>query len=157
MTYSTKNVNGVDVPLSAEEIAALEARDAAWAANVSATLRGKLAGEIDDAVAAVYSRFTRFAQEYETRETQAKAFKDAGYAGAVPRQVQAFATPAGKTATQAADLIIAQATQLRGALDDLGALRMRKYEVLGAATDAAARTALSEILAAVAAIDAALG
>jgi hypothetical protein len=147
-----KLVNGAEVDLSPDEETALLA-ERAQAAILDRDAASRL---IDDAVAAIYSRFTRFAQEYETRETQAKAFKDAGYAGTVPRQVQAFATPAGKTATQAADLIISQAAQLRGALDDLGALRMRKYEVIGAATDAAASAALSEILAAVAVIDAAL-
>lgn len=119
--------------------------------------RTALAAQIDDAVAAVTSRYTRFQPEYEMREAQAAAFRDAAYTGAVPRQVAAFATPAGKTPQEATDIILAQAAQLRGALDSLGELRMRKYEVLRAATDDAARTALAEILAGVAAIDAALG
>ncbi len=125
--------------------------DAATALN-----RARAAARIDDAVAAVYGRFSRFAQEYEDREAQAKAYKSAGYTGNVPRQVAAFATPAGKTAQEAADIVISQSAQLRGALDELGVLRMRKYEVLRAVTDAAARTAFTEILAAVAAINAAI-
>jgi len=34
MTYTTEVVNGVEVPLSAERIAELEARDAAWANRI---------------------------------------------------------------------------------------------------------------------------
>lgn len=118
--------------------------------------RAAMAVQIDDAVAAVYARFTRFAQEYELREAQAQAFKDAGYSGAVPQQVDAFATPAAMTPQAATDLILGQAIQLRGAMAQLGALRMRKYEVLRAADDATARTALAEVLAGIAAIGAAL-
>ena len=33
MTYTTKTIDGVSVPLSAAEIAELDARDAAWAAG----------------------------------------------------------------------------------------------------------------------------
>ena len=108
--------------------------------------------QIDEAVAAIYGRFTRFAIEYQEREQQAQAFKDAGYAGAVPPRVAEFATPAGMPAQAATDLILTQAVNLRTAQGALSALRMRKYEVLRAASDAAAQTVAGEILAGVEAV-----
>lgn len=102
--------------------------------------------QIDDAVAAIYGRFTRFQLEYTERETQAQAYKDAGYTGDVPPRVAEFATPAGMPARNAADLILSQAANLRGAQGALSALRMRKYELLHAATATAAQALLAEIL-----------
>lgn len=84
---------------------------------------------IDDTVATVYSGFQRFAPEYELREKQAQAYKDGGYTGTVPVQVEAYRASAGLTARQATDTILAQAASLRSALSALGALRMRKNEV----------------------------
>lgn len=110
--------------------------------------------QIDEAVAAIYGRFTRFAIEYQEREQQAQAFKDAGYAGAVPPRVAEFAVPAGMQAQAATDLILSQAVNLRTAQGALSALRMRKYEVLRAATDVQAQAVASEILAGVAAVGA---
>jgi hypothetical protein len=114
------------------------------------------AREIDDAVAAIYTRFTRFEVEYTERESQAQAFKDGGYQGDMPKRVADFAVPAGKTAQEATDLILAQAAQLRTALDALSALRMRKYEVLAAATDSTAGQALQQILGEISAVGAGL-
>ena len=94
-----------------------------------AALHADAAKMIDDAAAQVYGRFTRFDQEYVVREEQALAYRAAGYAGEVPRQVAAFAAPAGLPAQQAADTILSQAAMLRGAIEQLGELRMRKYEV----------------------------
>lgn len=109
--------------------------------------------QIDDAVAAIYARPYRFVVEYEERETQARAFKDAGYLGPVPPRVAEFATPAGLPPEFATDLILSQAANLRTAQAALSALRMRKYEVLNAASDAAAAGAAAEILAAIAVVD----
>ena len=108
-----------------------------------------LAISIDDAVAAIYARYNRFHAEYTEREAQAQAYKDAGYTGDVPVQVAAFAGPAGKTGQQAADIILSQAAQLRGALSQLGVLRMRKYEVLMCTSVTDAQTKAATILAAV--------
>lgn len=102
--------------------------------------------QIDDAVAAIYGRFTRFQLEYTERETQAQAYKDAAYTGDVPPRVAEFATPAGMPARNAADLILAQAANLRTAQSALSALRMRKYELMHAATATAAQAALNEIM-----------
>ncbi len=94
-----------------------------------ASLHADAARMIDEAAASIYSRFTRFDQEYVVREEQALAYRAAGYAGEVPRQVAAFAAPAGLPAQQAADTILSQAAMLRGAIEQLGEMRMRKYEV----------------------------
>lgn len=114
--------------------------------------RAAAALQIDEAVAAIYGRFTRFQLEYTEREAQAQAYKAAGYTGPVPPRVAEFATPAGMPAQAATDLILQQAVNLRTAQGELSALRMRKYEVLRAATDAQAQAVASEILAGVEAV-----
>lgn len=125
-------------------------------AAADAATRAELCARIDVAVAAIYARFGRFEAEYTLREQQAKAYKAADYKGDVPVQVAAFATPAGKTPREAADIIIAQSEQLRGVLSQLGVLRMRKYEVMQAADVAKAQSVADEVLAAIAAIGQAL-
>ena len=125
-------------------------------AAANAAKRAELCARIDAAVAAIYARFGRFEAEYTLREQQAKAYKAADYKGDVPVQVAAFATPAGKTGREAADIIIAQSEQLRGALSKLGVLRMRKYEVLAAPDAATAQAIADAILGAVAQIGSAL-
>jgi carotenoid cleavage dioxygenase-like enzyme len=105
------------------------------------------ATRIDDAVAAIYGRFTRFESEYVEREAQAKAFKNAGYTGEVPKRVADFCVPADLPPAAAADLILSQAEALRAAQDALSALRMRKYEVLRASSDGAAEALANQLLA----------
>lgn len=116
--------------------------------------RAATALQIDEAVAAIYDRFTRFQLEYTERESQAQAFRDADYAGAVPPRVAEFSVPAGMSAQAAANLILSQAVSLRDAQGALSALRMRKYEVLRAESDAQAQTAAVEIIASIAAVGA---
>ena len=123
--------------------------DAAKQAALDAAQIAELAKSIDSAVAALYAQYTRFEVEYLEREKQALAYKAAGYTGTVPTQVAAFATPSGKTGKQAADIILTQAAALRGALEQLGVLRMRKIEVQQAATPAAAQALAEQITAAV--------
>lgn len=110
--------------------------------------------QIDNAAADIYGRFTRFGIEYEEREAQALAYKNAGYTGTVPPRVAEFATPAGMPAQAATDLILSQSVNLRTAQGALSGLRMRKYEVLRAATDAQAQAAADAILQAIAAVGA---
>jgi hypothetical protein len=107
---------------------------------------------IDARVAEIYSNWTRFQQEYLSRQTAAQAFKDAGYTGDPGPWVAGFAVPAGKTNQQAADLILAQAAGLNAALSALGALRMRKYEVLAASEATAAQSAFDDIMASIEAV-----
>jgi hypothetical protein len=132
----------------------VQAIPAADLAARSQALRTGLVTQIDEAVAAIYGRFTRFAIEYQEREAQAQAYKDAGYTGDVPARVAEFATPAAMPAQAATDLILVQAVNLRAAQGQLSALRMRKYEVLRAATDAQAQAAADTILAAIATVGA---
>jgi hypothetical protein len=77
------------------------------------------------------------AQEYTLAETDATAYKDAGYAGAVPASVQCWATAKGWTVTQAADDILATATAWRLAQASIRAQRLASKEAVRAAVDAA--------------------
>ena len=138
------------VPPTAAEIAAV-------AAAALAVVKTTLVKQIDAAVLAVYDRPMSLSKEYESREKAAADYRAAGYAGTVPARLAGFATPAGMTPTQAADLVLSQSAQMRGALDSLGDLRMRKYEVQRATTEAAARTVHTDIMAQIAAIASALG
>lgn len=136
---------------------ATPAEEAEITARLTAPLdRAALAAQIDAAVEAIYERPTRLSEEYKQREAQAQAYKNAGYAGAVPARVAGFATPAGMTAQAATDLILQQAAQLRGALDQLSDLRMRKYLVTRAATDTEAQVEFDATMAAIEAIAASL-
>lgn len=105
--------------------------------------------DIDDRVAGIYARFSRFSPEYELREAQAQSFKDAGYAGGMPQQVAAFANRAGMAAQPATSLILSQASAMRAGLAVLGDLRMRKYEVMAAASFNDAQAAYTSIDAAI--------
>lgn len=103
--------------------------------------------EINDLVDKAYRHVTRFQPEYEVREQQARDYKAGGCKGEVPLQVAAFAKPAGKTACEATDIIIAQADNLRMVMGKLGALRMRKFELKGLKTAAEVDKRTAEILA----------
>jgi hypothetical protein len=130
---------------------------AQWVAPPAPPLdRAAMVAQIDAAAKAVYERFLPFAEEYKAREAQAQAYKDAGYTGTVPPRVAGFATPAGLTPEAATDLILSQAANLRGALNQLSDLRMQKYLVSRAATDAESLVASNETMAAISAVDAAL-
>lgn len=84
---------------------------------------------IDDKAASIYSVWTRFEQEYTSRENAAKAFKDANYEGDVSRFITDFAEKAGIDNKTATDLILSQAEGLRKLLVELANQRMRKYEL----------------------------
>lgn len=106
----------------------------------------ELMASVDDAVAAVISKSTRFAIGYEQREAAAIVFRDAGYVGDPTIWVSRFAENTGMTNQAAADLILSQADHLRGKLQDLEALRMDKYKIQAAADEAAARTVCAAII-----------
>ena len=103
--------------------------------------------EINDLVDKAYRHVTRFQPEYEVREQQARDYKAGGCKGEAPLQVAAFAKPAGKTACEATDIIIAQADNLRMVMGKLGVLRMRKFELKGLKTAAEVEKRTAEILA----------
>ena len=102
---------------------------------------------INNLVDEAYRHVTRFQPEYEVREQQARDYKAGGCKGEAPEQVAAFAKPAGKTACEATDIIIAQADNLRMVMGKLGALRMRKFELKGLKTAAEVEKRTAEILA----------
>ena len=94
-----------------------------------------------------YRHVTRFQPEYLLREQQARDYKAGGCKGEAPEQVAAFAKPAGKTACEATDIIIAQADNLHMVLGKLGVLRMRKLELKDLKTAAEVDKRTAEILA----------
>ena len=102
---------------------------------------------INNLVDEAYRHVTRFQPEYEVREQQARDYKAGGCKGEAPLQVAAFAKPAGKTACEATDIIIAQADNLRMVMGKLGVLRMRKFELKGLQTAAEVDKRTAEILA----------
>ena len=102
---------------------------------------------INNLVDGAYRHVTRFQPEYLLREQQARDYKAGGCKGEAPEQVAAFAKPAGKTACEATDIIIAQADNLRMVMGKLGALRMRKFELKGLQTAAEVEKRTAEILA----------
>jgi hypothetical protein len=97
---------------------------------ILASLKKSLADSIDDRVAEVTVRWTRFKEGYAKREAAAREYKLAGYTGDPTRWITSFATNANKTTQQATDIIIAQADGLNLALEDLEDLRMQKYKIL---------------------------
>ena len=75
------------------------------------------------------------ATEYAEAESQAQGFKDAGYAGAAPAYVQAWADATGNTAQWAADSILATATAWLSAQTTIRANRLAHKEAARRAAD----------------------
>ena len=121
--------------------------DKAAASQLLAEAIDKGTAAINDVVEQAYHHVTRFEAEYQLRERQARDYKAGGCKGEAPLQVAAFAKPAGKTACEATDIIIAQADNLRMMLGKLGALRMRKFELKGLQTASEVEKRAAEILA----------
>lgn len=69
------------------------------------------------------------AVEYATAASEAQAFSAAGYQGAVPPMVAAWAIN-GRTSQQAADDILREAAQYNGALVQLRATRLQAKELI---------------------------
>jgi hypothetical protein len=139
-----------------EWIAAGNTPDPADAQDISAFKRD-LIDKIDTRFAQIYAAFTRFKDEYDMREAAARAYKAAGYTGAVSAWISSFSTAAGISAQAATDTIIAQADAAHSALPVLGGLRMRKYDVLNAVDLQTAQDVTADILAQANAIAAQLG
>jgi hypothetical protein len=143
MTYTTKNVNGVDVALTAEEIAELEAADAALAATALPRAKTKATLRIDAEADAIRKAVMgERATEYQKAEKHAEKFKSDGYTGTVPPGVKSWldaknAVGAGWTAQQAADDILVTAATLNSAEDAIRAARLLRKEQAKAAADVA--------------------
>lgn len=109
-------------------------------------LKQSLASAIDDRVAEVTVRWTRFKEGYAKREAAAREYKLAGYVGEPSRWITSFAVNANKTNQQATDIIIAQADGLNLALEDLEDLRMQKYKILLSNDEAVIRSEHQRIM-----------
>ena len=121
--------------------------DKTAASQLLAEAVGRGVVAINDMVDGAYRHVTRFQPEYELREQQARDYKAGGCKGEAPEQVAAFAKPAGKTACEATNIIIAQADKLRAAMGRLGVLRMRKFELETLKTAEEVNKRVAEILA----------
>lgn len=101
--------------------------------------------KIDGRVASIIEKWARFQMGYAKREAAARAYKEAGYTGDATRWVTSFADSAGKTAREAADIIIGQADGMAFALENIEALRMEKYLIIRATTKAIADAEFARI------------
>lgn len=116
----------------------LDAIAAAEAARVLAVARANLIRQIDADTDAIYRAVQGDrAMEYVLAESDAKAYKSAGYTGTVPGSVASWASAKGQTATWAADDILTTATGWRQAQSSIRATRLTCKEQARAATDLA--------------------
>lgn len=123
--------------------------NSAWVEPVNVSLlqvKSKLTAAIDDHIAKIYERFTRFNVEYVEREAAARAYRAADYTGDVSTLISSFSTPTGMSARAATDLIIAQSDNLKTALISLSSLRMEKYYIITATTEEACNTKYQQII-----------
>lgn len=111
-----------------------------------AGVRASLISALDTYISTIYNRFTRFDLEYKKREAAARAFKANAYLGLAGVWVKSFADSAGMTEAAASDLIITQADKLNQALENIAAIRMRKYTLNGATTEAQAQAIYDAII-----------
>jgi hypothetical protein len=109
-------------------------------------LKASLVEDVDNRIAAICHRWLRFEAAYTKREASARAFKAGNYEGDPDVWITAFSNAVGMTPAAAADLIIAQADGLHNALEQIDALRMTKYGIVGAVTAAAAQEAHDTIV-----------
>lgn len=135
---------------------AVEALSAPTIAANLAAARGGLLLKIDTDTDAIYRAVQGDrAMEYVLAESDAKAYKAAGYTGTVPDSVASWASAKGQTATWAADDILTTATGWRQAQSSIRATRLACKEQARAANDVAPVAA--QWAAFVAAIKTALG
>lgn len=101
---------------------------------------------VDDTIAAIITKQTRFQMGYVEREAAALAYKERGFTGDPTVWVTRFADNTGMPYKDAALLILSQANQLRNALKELEALRMDKYLILAAKTQELAEAQFNRII-----------
>ena len=124
----------------ADAAAAAEAQAAADAAQDAYDLahptRKALLLKIDADTDAIYRAVQGDrAMEYVLAESDAKAYKAAGYTGTVPDSVASWASAKGQTATWAADDILTTATGWRQAQSSIRATRLACKEQARVASD----------------------
>lgn len=111
---------------------------AAEAASAILTARTALLKQIDADTDAIYLAVQGYrGPEYMLAETDATAYKDAGYTGTVPSSVQSWATAKSQTAQWAADDILATAAAWRTAQASIRAQRLARKEQARTAADLA--------------------
>lgn len=116
----------------------LDAIAAAESARVLTAARANLIRQIDADTDAIYRAVQGDrAMEYVLAESDAKAYKAAGYTGTVPDSVASWASAKGQTATWATDDILTTATGWRQAQSAIRATRLTCKEQARAATDLA--------------------
>lgn len=101
---------------------------------------------VDDLIADIITKQTRFQMGYVEREAAANAYKDSGYKIDPTEWITRFADNVKIPYPAAADLILSQAAQLRKALMDLEALRMDKYLIKSALTQELAEAEFNRIV-----------
>jgi hypothetical protein len=105
---------------------------------------------------AIYAKPMLYSKEYELRESEALAYKNAGYSGSAPR-VQAYADAIGVGLNAAVDMTLAQASALRTALPLVADARMQKsFFKRNDINDAAANVKYQQVMATLNAIQAQL-
>lgn len=129
----------VVINLTPEEVSALQATAIANFPNEKIAFITQIDADADALIHAVIGERS---SEYELAEKEATAYKAAGYAGAVPSSVSAWATAKNWTATQAADSIALAATEWRSAQATMRAARLLCKEQGREAIDAAALDAI---------------
>ena len=116
----------------------LDAIAAVEAARVLAVARAAFIRQIDADTDAIYRAVQGDrAMEYVLAESDAKAYKSAGYTGTVPDSVASWASAKGETATWATDDILTTARGWRQAQSAIRATRLTCKEQARTATDLA--------------------
>lgn len=106
-----------------------------WGTDMQ-TARAEAARSIDAAVdAATYRVVGSRLAEYQQAETEAAAYRDAGYSGEVPASVAAHVEAYGVSAQEAADTILAMASAWRGALMQMRSARLKAKRLCDSAAD----------------------
>lgn len=108
---------------------------ASWGTDLQ-TARADAARRIDAAVdAATYRVVGSRLAEYQQAETEASAYRDAGYSGEVPASVAAHVEAYGVSAQEAADTILAMASAWRGAQMQMRVARLTAKQQCASAAD----------------------
>lgn len=119
----------INVPFTSEEELEWQKNEDAHLAAALPNARSALLLQIDnDTDALIKAVVGERAGEYERAERESIAYRDSGYAGAVPGSVEAWATAKNRTSTQATDDIIATATNWRAAQSAIRANRLLNKE-----------------------------
>lgn len=104
---------------------------------------------VDNFVGNVTTKYTRFQMGYVQREAAAQAYVESNFEIAPTIWITSFADRARIPYTQAAQIILTQASALRHGVEVLEDLRMRKYEIQYAATRENAEAIFTDIMKAI--------